>query len=622
MRSLLAVLMTALIPTVATAQAPTTITLEPASADTIVVVGSPEQLGSLIGESVRPVAVQTREQLRSRPLRSVADALSLEPSVISSQRQAYGAQSDLSVRGSSFDQVQLLLDGFDLSDPQTGHHLLNLPLAMHDLERIEVMPGHGSVLYGSGAFGGTVNVVPRLPADHPGGSLGILAGPDGTWAVRGDGNLVAASRGVRVSAERFRTDGHDVDGQWSGRDADHTVLTLRAMETGDDQRTDVFLGLAHREFGAMDFYTPTMAHEVTSSLVTTLRHRRHLGATTLEARVAGRRHRDEFTLFRDDPQRYRNDHLTRRFLGGLRATTPVTGAWSLAADLEAAYEDIDSDGIRGGDETEALGEHVRRRASLGLELSRDRGPLRLQLGTRLDTRGSSSPRLGASAAAAYRLNRNVTLQASAGSVFRVPTFTDLYYSDPYSQGDPDLEAESGWAWDAGATHDDGRWLVRATYFERHEDQLIAWARAAGDTVWNVMNVADGLVRGLELQAGVRHDQGHRLMLGWQNLHQERDFAPGTESRYGLIIPRQHLTGTVSAVLPWHLEGSLTGRYLHRTGGNDDFRVAAVFSARLGWRHGPWSLDLDVHNLLDRRHEDVPGAVMPGRSVMVGTTMMY
>ncbi len=166
---------------------------------------------------VRTVGVLDEDDLARLPGRSAAEVLQTVPGVVVGQRQQYGVQSDVSIRGSSFEQVQVLLDGFDLGDPQTGHHLMDLPLGRQDIQRLEVLPGHGSTLYGSGAFGGTINVVSRRPAlpdtaGHPlvtGSEVAAYGGQKGTWGAWGNAGLALGQQtGVRLSGERFRTDGY------------------------------------------------------------------------------------------------------------------------------------------------------------------------------------------------------------------------------------------------------------------------------------------------------------------------------------------------------------------------------------------------------------------------------
>ena len=108
-------------------------------AETMNVVGS--RVPAALPGLVRTVSVLTDEDLALAPGRSAAEALQTVPGVVVSQRQQYGVQSDLTIRGSTFDQVQMLLNGFDVSDPQTGHHLMNLPVGEHDIELINPETG-------------------------------------------------------------------------------------------------------------------------------------------------------------------------------------------------------------------------------------------------------------------------------------------------------------------------------------------------------------------------------------------------------------------------------------------------------------------------------------------------
>ena len=276
------------------------------------------------------------------------------------------------------------------------------------------------------------------------------------------------------------------------------------------------------------------------------------------------------------------------------------------------YEDIDSQGVRGGVGGPALGEHLRRRLSLSAELDRHGAPLRWQLGGRVDLRSSYAPRGSGTAAVARDLHGPWTLRASAGTMFRVPTFTDLYYQDPANQGNPDLLPEEGWAWDAGLEFNRGPWRAGAACFERHETDLIDWARPVGGSVWQVLNIADGTARGVETSAAWRAARGHRLTVGWAWLERTLSLTPGYEAKYGLLVPRQNITTAGTVVLPDGVEATLAFRYLERSDGPDDFRVVAVLDGRLDWRgRGGWFASLVGTNLTDRRVMEVPGVVLAG-----------
>jgi iron complex outermembrane receptor protein len=383
------------------------------------------------------------------------------------------------------------------------------------------------------------------------------------------------------------------------------------------------VGVADRDVGAQDFYAPLPGRERTRVLVATGRSRRQLGAITVEPRLGTRLHRDEFTLDRDDRNRYHNDHRSQKVEAGLRAAVPLTGAWTASGDVAGFYEELDSEGIRGGQPDPALGDHVRRRGAVAAELTRNLLPVSIQLGGRLDAWQGEQPHWGGTATVSWSPRPAWSLHGTAGTLYRLPTVTERYYEDPFNNGDPDLLPESGWSWDAGARLDDGRWLASAVYFERHEENLIDWARPAGsDEPWQVQNIPDGLVRGIELRGGWCHPRGHQITAGWMHLAADRTFPPGSEAKYDLLVPRNHVTLVGSAVLPLDLLLTLQGRYLERTGGDDAFGEHVVADARVRWRHGRVTVNLDVLNLGDERYEEVPGAVMPGRTVMVGAEVAY
>jgi outer membrane cobalamin receptor len=128
--------------------------------ETVVVVGTPEPI--TLGESPRSVVVMDTQE---HPLafETVEDYLRTDPSTFIEQRGAGGAQADISIRGSSFEQTLVLLNGLRIDDPQTSHHNLDLPVPLEAMRDIEVLHGAGSTLYGSDALGGVVDFLTAIP---------------------------------------------------------------------------------------------------------------------------------------------------------------------------------------------------------------------------------------------------------------------------------------------------------------------------------------------------------------------------------------------------------------------------------------------------------------------------
>jgi outer membrane cobalamin receptor len=583
--------------------------------DPIIILGS--RVPAALPGLTRPVAVTGPEA--GAPVRSTAELLATLPAVDVSQRRQYGTQADLSVRGSTFEQVQVLLDGWDVGDAQTGHHALDLPLGLADVARLEVLRGHGSALYGANAFGGVVNVIPRTPSWRRGGALALGGGDFETRFARlrlesGAGEVLGLDGRAWISGGWFRT-----DGDREHTDAENGSVSLRAMAETGWCEVEVLSGYASRDFGALDFYAPYPSHEKTETAFTGFKLRADLSdAVVLEQRLSGRRHRDRFTLFGDDPDIYFNDHVTRRAAAETRLLVEAGYGLAVAVGVDGMYEDIRSNGIRGGVAGPALGDHERRRVSGSFELSGRHAPLRWSLGTRLDGWSIEEPRLSRSASASLDLDDGVLLRASAGTVFRVPTFTELFYVDPANVGDPDLSPEHGWSWDAGAEVRRGPWTVVWEVFVRHETDLIDWARpgdAAGDP-WRVMNIAEGEVRGLTSSYHLDTPRGDVFYLHHTYLDKTRALPTDHVAKYAFLAPRHLVSAGVTVNCGRVLRLTPQARLRERSDGVGhivtDLRAAFTVEA--------WSIDVTATNVFDRDYQEIPDVLMPGR--LVTATLAY
>ncbi len=561
---------------------------------------------------LRPVAVRDADALARLPAWSTADALAQAPGVEVRQRQLFGAQADLSIRGSTFEQVQVLLDGVDVGDPQTGHHSLNLPLGAGDVGRLEVLRGHGSVLFGGNAFGGAVNVIPRAPAAEAGGELGLTGGNGGTWGARASLDLPAGGALTRVSAERLRA-----DGDRPGTDARHWTATGRALFPAAGGEGDLFVGLAEREFGARDFYSPFPSWERTRTVYGAARWRRGLSErASLDARLHARHHADRFVLVRDDPDRYANDHDTDVYGGELRVAGDLPAGLKLAGGLAGGREELHSVGTRRVDGAivvgPALGTHARRLASGSLELSAAPGALRWSLGSRLELHSGWKARVLGTAAAAWDAGGGATVRASAGSVWRAPTFTELYYVDPVNLGSAALAPERGWSWDAGADLRRGGWTLGATFFARRERELIDWVRpVAAGSAWVAANIGSGSTLGTETELTWAAPQGHLLAVRHAWYDRERDLPAAYEAKYAQLAPRHLLAAEAAARLPAGLALTLVARWRDGAAPGGD---PVLVDARLAWRAPAWTLSVQGTNLADRDYAEVPGVPLPGRLV--------
>jgi iron complex outermembrane receptor protein len=585
--------------------------------DPVVVVGSrvPVALPGLL----RSVSIADADEIALSPVRSAAEQLQLIPEVEIRQRQQYGVQADLSIRGSTFDQVRVQLDGMDVGDPQTGHHNLDLPLGLADIARLEVLRGQGSSLYGSAAFGGVLNVVSRTPGEDFGGMLEVGGGGNATRAARvrldaGERELLGAPAAAWLSVDRFET-----DGDRAGTQTENVSLASR-LDTGLlGGESTILAGYSERDFGALDFYAPYPSRERTRTTFAGLRHRTGLGRrVSLEQRLHGRRHEDRFVLFGDDPDRFTNEHATRRLGSDTRLAIDAGHGLTVVTALDAAYEDIESVGVRGGAVGPALGSHARRHLAGAVEFVWARDGLRGSLGSRVDAWNVSAPDWSRSAALAWS-GRTVDLRGSVGTVFRLPTFTELYYIDPANVADPHLDPEHGWAWDLGGAVRGGPWTYDLTFFERHEEDLIDWARpTAADEPWRTRNIAAGRVSGWTQAVSLRTPRGDVFALHHTQLDAERSLPAGFVGKYTSLTPRRQ--AALSATARLHAWATLTAVVRHRA--RPSRPGDTVADLRLVIRRAPLRLVLDATNVFDRSYEEIPGVPMPGRLLTATTGIQF
>jgi len=114
-----------------------------------------------LAQTPKLVIVISREQIAQSPVQSVQDLLVYAANIDILQRGGHGAQADISIRGGSYNQTAVLLNGINLSNAQTGHYNFDFPLNISDIERIEIVQGPSALIYGSSAFSGGINIITK-----------------------------------------------------------------------------------------------------------------------------------------------------------------------------------------------------------------------------------------------------------------------------------------------------------------------------------------------------------------------------------------------------------------------------------------------------------------------------
>jgi iron complex outermembrane receptor protein len=543
----------------------------------------------------RAMTVLTREDLLAFGLTSFADALRLAAGVDPRARGPRGVQTDIAIRGATFGQSLVLVDGLRINDSQSGHHNGEIPMSLLGLDRIEVAGGPASAVHGADALGGVVHVITRRDAHALGslsaGQFGYVAGEvslsgvgiPSTWLLTGWG----ARSGGFTATRDFAQGGLAV----RGAPARGLTVDLRHQRRG---------------FGAAGFYGPSPSREWTDQTLAAATLRAVAAGWVTDLRGSFRNHGDHFRWDVNRPgfaeNRHRTNatevHLTahRDFGSGRRVTLGSGGG---------------RDWIRSSN----LGRHEYQRVNAFAEAQlpvRSRGLL--QAGLRFDGYSTFGRAWSPTVSASGWVSDALRLRASAGRAFRVPTFTELYYRDPAHEAGGDLTPETGWSIDGGADWTVAGWTLSASPFIRWDRNVIDWVKDRPEDLWRTTNVRDVTTRGLEATA-VRRIGRAVVRVAATALDVD---APALTrlSKYVLEYARRSAAVSVAAPIGRGFRLATTIDYRNRADGQS----YALVGARVSRTWGRVDVFGDATNLFDTAYAEIPGVAMPGRWVTVGVTI--
>jgi outer membrane cobalamin receptor len=437
--------------------------------------------------ATRSIEVIGRDEIAKRAGYDLADILASSIGLDVFRRSA--AQSDLSIRGSSFSQVVVLVDGVRVSDAQSGHYNMDLTVPTSSVERIEILRGGASSMYGADAIGGVINIVTQGAPKAT-----TVAAHGGTFGTAGADLQAAATlndRSVFIAADARWSDGHRTGTDYRAIQARVGARTLLA---GGSLGVDAGLGV--RNFGAADFYGAYPSYEDTRSATAVASYQRPLSSEwNLDASVDVRRHYDLYTLIRTNPVAYQNRHIS--WQRGARAVA--------AGRIDRVHAAFGAEGFDASLTSARLGNHDEQRAAGFTEWSA--GSLARTLatvGSRVDWSSRTGTFFSPSAAVVTSVTPTLRLRASANRGYRSPTWTEMYYTDPANVANPELRSETFTMGEVGARVTPKWGAVDVALFSRAGKALIDWTKPAATPTaqWQSHNLESATFNGVELETSI------------------------------------------------------------------------------------------------------------------------
>ena len=570
------------------------------------VVVSSSRIDLPFKENSRTIQIVTAEDIKKLGITNVADALQQVAGIDVRRQGVNGMQADLYIRGGSFDQTLLLIDGIKVDDAQTGHHTMNLALPIDVIERIEIIKGPAARVFGQNAFTGAVNIVTKSnPAT--GASLKTQTGSFHQFNAE-----ISAGINAETSSHIVHFSKNSSDGYRKNTDFDNTNYVLKSQFNKNNLPIHLIAALSERKFGAQNFYGVTNVNavpyeETQASLVgfsTTIRN----GKFTWKPRVYWRRNQDEYIYIRKNPSIYRNLHITNK----------------IAAELNGSYDS--KIGITGfGVETSKvyissnnLGDNHRFMSTVFLEHRF------IFLNNKLDiTPGISGSYYSDFKFQAfpgidlgYQITKNTRIYGNIGYTYRIPSYTDLNYFSPENVGNPNLEPEKALSEEIGLKWNSKNVNFYVAGFYRNALKFIDYVRLSDANPWQPQVIDDVVTKGFETQFDYKFDAfnfNQKIQLGYTFIDNKIQNDGVLFSQYALNSMKHQVTGTFNMQFFKNFSNSVLFRYVERTSG-DSYNVVDLSAT---YQLQNFEFSFFANNIFNTAYEEKTFVPMPKGNILFG-----
>jgi len=623
-----------------------------AQADTVVNVSDITELQQVeitgyrheaaFSENSRVITTIRGSDIEKAGVQTLQDLLEYASNIDIRQRGLLGVQSDVSIRGGSFDQVMILMNGINLSDPQTGHASLDIPIDKEGIERIEILEGSSARLLGPGAFTGAINIVTkrgtndRLSASQVFGSHGFLRT-----------NLNASLK--RNSFQHFMSAGiSSSKGYITDTDFNIKNAFYRGNYSRDQTQIDLQAGFQDKKFGAAGFYSPRFPnqYEETGLWFASLR------ATSgdkirISPSVYMRHRKDHFVLERDVPEFYQNFHLTRIFGSQINFTWrngPIltTAGFDLRSENiisnNLGFDNLNPVAVRGQDSVFYTKRYGRDNLAYFQEHNFGKGRFDISGGFMINWNSAypDKPDIFPGLDFSYRLFRRAKVFFSLNRGLNFPTFTDLFYTDPVNQGNILLDPNRIISFEGGIKKDAKNMNASLTYFRNTGRDMIDWLWSFVEQRFSPINLRNYEVNGLETNMILRISDNlqERILLRTLSMHYVfmdiRKSVSDSVSKYYNI--RHKVSFMIRHGITKRIEATWTLCYQDRSGeivqynsaeSNyffDSYKPYWLLDGAINWTLGSFVIYAMVNNMLNTNYIDAGSVMQPGRWFKAGITV--
>lgn len=549
------------------------------------------------------ISVITKEDIAHSPARSIDEILQQVSGMDIRRRGANGVQSDIGFRGSSFEQVLLLLNGIRMNDSQTGHNNMNIPVDLADVEKIEVIKGPAARRFGQNAYAGVINIVTKV---NPGKRVKISA--DG-----GDYETYGLGFNAQLGNEKFSSalQANSASSQGYMYNTDYEIRNVFYQGRMGIKNGDLKLqaGFSEKKFGANGFYaskSATEQYEETQASIVSLAHQQTFGKLKLNSNVYWRRGQDMYLYNRQNPSFYRNMHIGNN-VGGEVNSSYQWGLGTTGVGVELRKEFLVSSN---------LGNPSRFVSQVFFEHHFSLLDKKLNISPGISWANYSKegnffyPGLDVG----YNFNANNKIYGNIAKVHRIPTFTELYYVSPTEHGNVNLQPENAISSEVGYQFQNSRILAKISGFMRNSDNSIDWVKNNfNDKVWYAQNVGEIKIKGIEAEVNHKVNDWLRYSVGYTFLDSKYKENNEFVSRYILDNLKHQVVARLETKFLKNFTNELVYRYNERV----SLGTYNLLDAKLNFTQKDFSVYVLVNNITNTKYTEAFGVEMPQRWFHIG-----
>lgn len=569
-------------------------------------------------ETLAAVTVIDREEIERKQFNSFQDLLRSLPSISYVSSGGQGQTTGMSIRGTNSNALLVLVDGQKVGSATLGQTAFeHIPVAQ--IERVEVVRGPRSSLYGSEAIGGVVKVYTRKGAtDGIKPFASFTYGSHETYEANAGVNIRQDNSWATLSTSGLKTQGINASTLKEPQDLDkdgyeNASISLRAGHQFND-RLEVSVNALHvdgkYEYDSQDdwggTYTDTanVHGKIEQNVYGVSAKLKANELWTTELKIG----RSEDKL--ESLEAYPAEFETLRDSASWLNTLVLHPNHTVVSGIDYQVDEVKSSNTYTENERDNLGYFAQYLGSLG--------KLELQGAVRFDDNEQFGDKTTGNATLGYHFNDAILAYMTYGTAFRAPTFNDLYYP---SSGNPDLNPETSKNTEIGfkGQHKYVNWELNA--FENQVENLIAWTPNASGA-WVPSNINEARIRGVELVLGQNYEN-----VSWSLNYTRQDPENRSKGQEGQRIPyrpQQILNLSADyAVEKWTIGGSIHAEDQRKTSNfaNPTLHGFALFDARVTYQATPeLAFQAKLANVFDVEHNTNNGYNQDGRTAWL--TLRY